>query len=106
MPTILELAGVADAPKTEGTSLVAIIQGREQRADRDAVVETLDFAEMAIIRGRWKLLLDTATESSVLYDRETDPTESTDASQDYPDLVSDLAQTLKAWMTDHSVTHR
>ena len=63
----------------------------------------------AVIRDQWKLVqvihedLYTKRVENLLYDIETDPTESIDLAGEKPELVSTLARSIAAWAALHPV---
>jgi arylsulfatase A-like enzyme/Tfp pilus assembly protein PilF len=79
-PTILELAGIRDAPKVAGRSLVAGLRG-QRLSDEPAFAESLlplvhyGWSDLRTVRdGRWKFILAPRPE---LYDLQRDPGELT-----------------------------
>jgi choline-sulfatase len=76
MPTLLELAGLP-ARETDGTSLLPLLDGREQ-GDRVAIVAGTDrgkLTKLAVRRPPWKLVLDVETGEEEAYRLDLDPRE-------------------------------
>jgi arylsulfatase A-like enzyme len=80
-PTILELAGLARAPEAsgfQGRSLVPALAGRSLPKRKLALSRTLWTKPRYSVRGeRFKLIWDSRTGASELYDLESDPEERT-----------------------------
>ncbi|MEM9174822.1 MAG: sulfatase-like hydrolase/transferase [Myxococcota bacterium] len=104
MPTLLELLELAVPPGLDGASLVAAIEGADDRDATDAYAETLvdalrfDGAERyALQRGTWKLLREVAPDGAIrerLFDLSADPAELTDRALRAPEAMADLVDAL------------
>jgi arylsulfatase A-like enzyme len=80
-PTIAELAGLSDVPEAsgfQGRSLVPALSGRSFSRPKLAFSRTLWTKPRYSVRGeRFKLIWDSRTGASELYDLESDPDERT-----------------------------
>lgn len=91
-PTILDLLGIAwKELGLRGTSLRPVIE-RDQRVQDHAFA--LGGRDQAVRTRRFKLIFDFETESHRLYDLERDPGETTDASEDHPEVLEELGRAL------------
>ncbi|MCB9383251.1 MAG: sulfatase-like hydrolase/transferase [Bryobacterales bacterium] len=119
MPTILEAAGVAPVmgthpsptrPFLHGKSLISLVREGRDRWDRPIVVENLPqaaidgsfYEERALRTERYKLILrlfdnNPAIRPGELYDLTADPDEKHNLYSQKPDVVRDMAATLRAW---------
>lgn len=102
LPTFLDLLNIKPSKKHKpiiGKSLFSIMRGQE-KLHRIAFTETggcegphpsPDSPNVKCIRdGHWKLILNTTTNKSELYNLESDPSESSNLYQKHPDIVKDL----------------
>ena len=110
VPTILEIAKV-DPPEDvefDGEALANVVLGSTQASrsrplffrrppDRDAFYGVDDLPDLAVRKGNWKLLCEYDGSDAQLYDLATDPSESTDVSDQNPDVVARLTTGLIAW---------
>ncbi len=97
-PTILERVPPLVSPADiEGMSLGPLLEGRPG-AERSAVAETRLSEQNSldcILRGRWKLIVDSIEGDVELYDLGSDPAESRDVADEFPEVVADLKQELR-----------
>jgi arylsulfatase A-like enzyme len=104
MPTILDLAGVEPESRLEGVSLRSLMHGRKvQAAARTTIASPYVAYSEAILYGtekksvsshQWKLICDTATGKSTLYNLECDPGEVNDLSASEPATARALEEVL------------
>lgn len=96
LPTFAELTGHALPVATDGVSLLPSLEGRTQdMADREYLYWEFQ-GRQAVRLGRWKGYLTVADGSFELYDLESDRSETTDRTEEYPDIVA----RIQAIMTD------
>jgi arylsulfatase A-like enzyme len=122
-PTILEAAGVSpqlgtiepipDRPFLQGRSLISLVREGQDRWDRPIVIENIPQAaidgsfydERALATERWKLILRLfdnrpSIRPGELYDRAADPGEQTNLFAQRPEVVRELAATLRDWAVE------
>ncbi|MEM1098411.1 MAG: sulfatase [Planctomycetota bacterium] len=111
-PTLLELAGVRPqhSQPVDGVSWVRLLRDPTQRlADRSLgwyvpVYSTSPRGNLSkrpsavITRGRWKLHYDFETDTSRLYDLQTDLGETRDLAAKQPAALSSMQRELQAWL--------
>jgi arylsulfatase len=93
-PTVMDVVGAQPPfmPDLEERSLAG------EPGERPAFAETQRWANLQMVaRGRWKLIRDTKTGRSRLFDLRTDPRERTDLAQRMPSLVADLERQRERW---------
>jgi arylsulfatase len=103
LPTVLDAAGACypdiyegrDILPVEGRSLLPVLRGGE-REGHDALYWA-HTDNHAIRRGRWKLVSPDGRDTWQLYDMVEDRTETTDLTDQRPDLAGDLAEQHRAW---------
>jgi len=106
MPTVLELLDQPLPPDLDGISLcplwaqggVAVERALFVEADMDPPGPTartmVPGDDLAVRRGRYKLVLDPRTDTARLFDLARDPREQSDVAADHPDLVAALRAEL------------
>jgi arylsulfatase A-like enzyme len=123
-PTILDFVGLPADGAYRGVSVRPLLEGTE-RADRACLGETdRSLHEEAASRrelegiagkrrwarlGRFKLVhvpRRDAPAHRLLFDVESDPGETTDLAASHPDVVSDLARRLDAWLAEDTQEDR
>lgn len=99
----------ADVPipnevKRDACSLMPLISRKSASLGREAIFwhfphnETANVGPRgAVRRGKWKLIEDYESGELLLFDLDADPSESTNLATHYPDIASQLAETLKTW---------
>ncbi len=93
-PTILDLLNLDDGP-FEGTSLLPLIQGRDETS-RIAISETQPKTGLYAIRHKgWKLILNVQTGSVELYNLRQDPRETSNCVHTAPLMASKLEAQLR-----------
>ncbi len=105
-PTMLSLAGLEAPAHLPGIDLSDVWKGRiEWPIDRALFAETDEWVgqvpggtRRAIVRGRWKLLLDRPSGATELYDLETDPGERDNVSLEEPAIRDRLMVELEDFM--------
>lgn len=104
-PTLLEAAGVDDAPghERDGTSLVALLKGKGSTPDRSLYWHYPHYhpggatPHGAVRSGDWKLIESYESGHLELYNLASDLAESTDLSNALPEKANELARDLAAW---------
>jgi arylsulfatase A-like enzyme len=104
LPTIRALAGLPPDPRDEGVDLLSVLRGEHTLEERPVFGHVLtryktaapddDRTVRAAVVGSWKYL-STKPGGEELYDLARDPGESTDLSQQSPDLVERLRRELE-----------
>ena len=97
-PTFLELAGVAAPGQSQGTSLVPLLDGRDDGANRAAFASMPDYTFSSVTIPGWKYIQNNPAGSHELFDLNNDPGETRDVSGANPSVVSQLANSTEAWM--------
>jgi arylsulfatase A-like enzyme len=114
-PTVLDLAGFPIPPEFEGKSLASLMEGarwsgRKGQAEGDvAGVEgsartlffdtpNLELGVHGLLRGRWKLIRNTARGTTELYDLATDPLERRNLVAARADVSQPLEDELASWV--------
>lgn len=93
MPTILDLLGLPIPGHVQGRSLVPLMRGQTETADRWVLSETRGGQQRALRIGSWKLV---RTPTSVeLYDVQADPDERHDVHSRHPEVARALRQNLE-----------
>jgi arylsulfatase A-like enzyme len=102
MPTILDLVGLPVPPAVEGRSLLPLVRGEEAESSRAAVtsVDEAD-SQLALLRRTWKLILDTRTGWTELYDLADDPSEVFNRAEQEPEVVARLLEEIRRWRSAH-----
>jgi len=104
-PTLLEAAGVDDAPghERDGTSLVALLKGKGSTPDRSLYWHYPHYhpggatPHGAVRSGDWKLVESYESGHLELYNLASDLAESTDLANALPEKANELARDLAAW---------
>jgi choline-sulfatase len=87
MPTLVELTGARDTGWREGTSLTALMEGREPASAKKTLPAGMTLSELDMSRGpvlkcvrtsEWKLILEPPSTVVQLYDLQDDPGETND----------------------------
>ena len=95
LPTISELALGTVPAWTEGLSLVPLLEGRD--LDLPGALSERGYEPLTSWRDPpWKLVLDEASGTAVLYDLAADPGETTDVAAAHPEVVAELRGRLEA----------
>lgn len=102
--TFLALAGAEPDPRypSDGIDLMPVLSGMRNPVERTLFWRT-PIAD-AVRRGPWKLLRDTASGKTQLFNLIKDIREYNDFSDRYPDVMSELGDAFEIW--DKSVLHR
>lgn len=108
LPTLLELCDLALPPGVEldGQSLAPRLRGEQQAAHDQPISLTARYGggrmgPNAIVRGRWKLVLDPDGRVR-LFDRRGDPGDLTDVAGEHADVVLELQPLAEAKRTRYS----
>ncbi|MGH7857426.1 MAG: sulfatase family protein, partial [Candidatus Binatia bacterium] len=107
-PTLAELFGVSLRHRPEGSSLVRLLAGNpapDLEGDRRLVHEHAYNHQVALRSGVWKLIWPITRKTKnpaligepALYDLTTDPNERHDLASERPEVVAELAASLRAW---------
>ena len=104
MPTAAELVGAPAPEKTDGLSLVPLLNGKadEQRRHEFLYWEFHEggFSQAALYQGRWKGIRTGGPDAPVkLFDQENDPAELTNVADQHPDIASRIGGYLKTART-------
>lgn len=102
MPTAMELAG-KKSTATDGISLSYLWNGKVH-PERTIYWEHEN--NLGLRKGRWKLVKENDETQWSLYDLEQDPTEMTDLSARYPDIVQALSSSYRDWSAKMGVQER
>jgi len=100
MPSILDLAGVAERPGSiQGESLVALLTGETERGPSAAYSEATYVGEQKSLRadGKLKLIYRAEDEGTSLFDLASDPDERSDVAGEQPAVVTSLRDQLQRW---------
>lgn len=98
VPTVFGMLGLPKHPNFQGTDVLS--------PERVPVEERLLFfhtetgicrSDALLFQDRWKLIHERETNVARLHDLATDPTESKDVTEDYPELGQHLRDVLHAW---------
>ena len=102
-PTVLELAGVNEsraAREMAGRSLVPLLRG-ESLPERPAYSRTLwDKPRYSVRDARFKLIWDSRTGATELYDLTADPAERRNAVSDHPLVTASYTQMIYRWLRE------
>jgi len=95
MPTFADLAGLTAPENIDGISFLSALTGKEQKQHDHLYWEFHEQGgKQAVRKGDWKLVkLDVFDESKTrleLYNLASDPSEQTEVSSEYPEIVSEL----------------
>lgn len=114
MPTALDLLGLPAPAGLDGISLRPLWEAPEvERAPRALFIEAdmdppgptartmVPGDDMAVRRGKHKLVLDSKTGAVRLYDLEWDPGETRDVQAEFPELVRELRLELERFRAGH-----
>ena len=105
VPTLVELAQLKTTEKFDGHSLMALVRGRQKDFDREFYITECTWMRKHGWRTpRWKLIEalepDFHFKPAVeLYDLRADPHEDHNLAEARPEIVADLRQRMKAWIT-------
>jgi len=96
LPTLIDLLDLRPPPGAgfDGTSLVPLLQGRDQPALRDRILAAQRRAEKGagtVMWRKWRLVGDE------LYDVSEDPDQQNDVSGDHPDIIRRLTAHYDRW---------
>lgn len=123
VPSLLRVAGVA-APggvRFDGEPLQDVLLGRSDRSrtaaicfrrppDRDRFYGVNDLPDLAIRKGRWKLLCEYDGTDAMLFDLQDDPAEKANVADRFPERVQQLTREVVAWHEamppDNGATYR
>jgi hypothetical protein len=105
-PTLLDLTGGRPLVDPDGCSLAGYAFGHTP-APKYTISEFYDFGHLlrAIVKGRYKLVVDVRHNAWMLFDILEDPGEQHDLTDARPDLVHDLRETLDRWIEERADTN-
>jgi hypothetical protein len=105
-PTLLDLTGAPPLSDPDGCSLAGYLFGRAP-APEYTVSEFYDFGDelRAIVKGRYKLVVDVRHHAWLLFDVLEDPEERRDLADARPDVLRDLRDTLEKWIEERADTN-
>lgn len=100
--TVLDAAGLPPRPGINAVSLLPVLTGQAQALpERDLYFVRREGAgfkggtSQALIRGQWKILQNTPTAKTELFNLANDPLESTESTPKEPQLTESLGNTLR-----------
>jgi len=103
-PTFLDLVGAPLKPEQhmDGQSFKDVLLAKTDKIDREALYWHYPHSRMegAVRKGDFKLLLSYKTGESKLYNLETDISEASDLSTQYPEMKDELEQLLRNWLVE------
>ena len=101
-PTILTAAGLQPDADIDGVDLLPLLAGADVRSDR--VLSWEYEGQLAVRRGRWKLVVDPAERlggrqvpGRLLFDLAEDRNETRDVAADHPAVLTELEKHMTAW---------
>jgi arylsulfatase A-like enzyme len=94
-PTICELLDVAIPEAVQGRSLVPLLDGASTVTDEGVICTSAGGEMLAYRTDEWKLFWQVADDEAELYDLTTDPAESTNVRDEYPDVAAQLRERLE-----------
>ena len=108
VPSLLALVGPVPEAAYDGEDLSGTLLGREEGSraaplffrrppDRENFRHHKGLPDLALRRGRWKVLCDYDGGNAMLYDLASDPSESTDRAHEHGELTGELAAAVVAW---------
>lgn len=107
LPTVLTAANVEPPTQIDGFDLTALLEGSDQSVAHDTLIWDTGH-ETAVRAGKWKLKTAASNEHAIyemvelelgefLYDLESDPGESRNVADQYPEVMSKLQQAHERW---------
>jgi len=123
VPSLLQLAGVQTPENVsfDGEPLAPVLLGKSSASrqkplffrrppDRNSFYGVQELPDLAIRKGKWKLLCEYDGEDAQLFDLSQDPSESMNLAKANPGIVSDLKRRVVAWHAtmpaDNGATYR
>ncbi len=105
-PTLLDLAGGQALDDPDGCSLAGYAFARAP-APEYTISEFYDFGHLlrAIVKGRYKLVVDVRHNAWMLFDIVDDPEEHHDLADSRLDVAADLRDTLDTWIEERADTN-
>lgn len=103
MPTILNMAGVKNKPKTAGKDLTALIKNPKLKGFEGVTFSRIHKSWVAAITDRYKLVIDTSNKSEPwLIDTEKDPDELINffGNKNYKKITIKLGEKLKKYLEE------
>jgi len=108
VPSLLAIAGVESAVERDGEDVSATLLGLAHAGratplyfrrppDREDFRHHRGLPDLAVRRGRWKVLCDYDGANAALYDLLEDPGETTDLASERDELAGELAASVAAW---------
>jgi arylsulfatase len=98
LPTLLEMTGLPASPQAQGASMVGLLNGSDDGAQRVAYASMPDYVFTALTTQHWKLIQNNATGEHRLYNRSRDPAEQLDQLAVQPEVGTQLTGQLQSWM--------
>jgi N-acetylgalactosamine-6-sulfatase len=103
LPTLCAIAGVDQLPEPlDGENASDIWLGAERQRTKPLFWKTSSTGSAPAIRdGKWKFHQGRKRDQGIeLYDLSTDPSESNNVAEQYPDVVANLRKKLRAWVAE------
>ncbi|OYR68908.1 hypothetical protein DJ79_04615 [Halorubrum ezzemoulense] len=94
-PTIYDLVGIDTPSKVQGTSFAPLLAG-EQIDEPVAVITAARDDRLACRSSEWKYFWRVDEDTTELYDLTSDPNETTDVSEQHPDVADSFREILEA----------
>ena len=103
MPTLCEIAGIAELPdQLDGEDVSDIWFGNDRERRKPLLWKASATASSPAIRaGKWKLHLNRRRDQEhELYDLSVDPSESNNVAEKHPEVVARLGKQVHAWVSE------
>lgn len=102
-PTVMEIAGLRVPDQVQGTSLLPLLDGRDDGSGRAAYAIMADYGFLSVTAQNWKYIRNNASGHEQLFDLSADPGEQNDVADSEPEVRRRLAAQLTAWMNSEKI---